>query len=307
MNTKIIATSPASAIKSSATRVLKSIFPWAFDPTADEHIAEIIKPLTKPSMLLNNFTMITDPSNKKKRKISITNAQLNNIFKMYLELSEVDLKLDGPKSIDLLGQFNVVYTNPEWSTWHELNKNDQKKALQRKMKLLPLGWDSQLNKMGEIIEDTFKVHKLLNEVYQNSVDSFSLAAAHQQKYRGHFPGFKVILFADHQKKHLRLVLVDNGYGQKFKKPKLFYSGGIEAKELSSPKFSFALLHSFRPKFLKKNEQINQHNTAISDVGFVGGQGKGLAQLTDCFGLSTKLYTLGTGAVVETIFEGTSYF
>ncbi len=217
-----------------------------------------------------------------KIKKNLTLAELNHVFKMYLQ--ECHLHYD---DISILGQFSLIFNDPLFSKWHTLSKQEQSDALSEAVKL-PQIYDELIMSIGATAGDSTIIKSVVKDAYQNSIDSFSQSAFLQRKYLTRFPGIKIILYVDQTRELIILTVVDNGYGEKFLKPKISFSNQKQGDDMVS-----RFVDWFVRRYIEKEQGEVRH-----DIAYIGGQGLGLKKIKLELQLDVKVHFLISGAVFE---------
>ena len=73
------------------------------------------------------------PSDEDRTKKDLTLAELNHVFKMYLQ--ERGTRRE---DISIVGQFSVIYNDPKFAEWHTLSKSEQSDSLSEQV-IMPQG------------------------------------------------------------------------------------------------------------------------------------------------------------------------
>lgn len=217
-----------------------------------------------------------------KTKKNLTLAELNHIFKIYLH--GCNLHHD---DISILGQFSLIFNDPMFSIWHTMSKSEQSDELS-KLVVMPQIYDELITSIGTTAGDATIIKSIVKDAYQNAIDSFSHAAFLQKKYLTRFPGIKIILYVDHVTKKIVLTVVDNGYGEKFLKPKKSF---IDQK--SSDDFVSRFVDWILSRYIEKEDANIRH-----DIAYTGGQGLALKKIKTELQLNVNLHFLVSGAVFE---------
>jgi hypothetical protein len=228
-------------------------------------------------------------SEENRDKKDLTLAELNHLFKMYLKERGTR-----KEDVSIIGQFSIIYNNPDFARWHQLSKTEQSDSLSRQV-ILPPVYDALINPIGATAGDEKIIRGVVKDAIQNAIDSFSHAAHLQKKYISRFPGVKIILFLDQVREEMVLTVIDNGYGEKIIKPKKNYVG----EEYGSD-FASRLVDWVVRRFFEREEGEIRRN-----IAYTGGQGMALKKLRIELGLDVKVHFLATGAVFE--LELQSYF
>lgn len=217
-----------------------------------------------------------------KAKKNLTLSELNNVFKMYLQ--ECSLKRE---HISILGQFSLVFNDPMFSSWHTMSKPEQSKALSE-LVMLPQIYNELITSIGTTAGDATIIKSVVKDAYQNSIDSFSHAAFLQKKYVTRFPGIKIILYADQARELLVLTVVDNGYGEKFLKPKKSFNDQNYGDDAISRFVDWVVR-----RYIEKEDGNIRH-----DIAYTGGQGLGLKKIKNELQLDVDVHFLASGAIFE---------
>jgi hypothetical protein len=217
-----------------------------------------------------------------KTKKNLTLAELNHVFKMYLQ--ECNLRHD---DISILSQFTVIFNDPIFSIWHTISKLEQSNALSD-LVILPQLYEELIMSTGTTAGDAETIKRVAKDAYQNAIDSFSHAAYLQKKYVNLFPGIKIILYVDQVRQLIVLTVVDNGYGERILKPKKSYTGE-EYGDDSVSKFVDWIVR----RYIEKEDQDVRH-----DIAYTGGQGLGLKKIKIELQLNVDIHFLISGAVFE---------
>ncbi|MCU7834256.1 MAG: hypothetical protein KZQ83_03300 [gamma proteobacterium symbiont of Taylorina sp.] len=217
---------------------------------------------------------------KIKKNLSLT--KLNNIFKLYLQKS--DLRYD---DISILGQFSIIFNDPAFSLWHTMSLSEQSKALSE-LVVMPQLYDELITSIGGTAGDAMIIKSVVKDAYQNAVDSFSHAAFLQKKYLNQFPAIKIILYIDQFRKLVVLSVVDNGYGKNFLKPKKSFVDQKDGNDLIS-----RFVDWFVRRYIEKSDADVKH-----DIAYTGGQGQALKKIKIEMQLDVDVHFLDSGAVFE---------
>jgi len=216
-----------------------------------------------------------------KLKKDLTLAELNHVFKLYLGNQGIRTN-----DISILGQFSVIFNDTRFSEWDKLSLTEQDLALTEIVRL-PEVYNELISKIGEIAGDKQVVKWIAKDAYQNAIDSFSHCAFVQQKYKNRYPGFKVILFLTQTQPGMKLVVVDNGFGELVVKPKKSFTGQTYDDDIMM-KITNWIIGLFTRKKPSAKRQI----------AYTGGQGMALKKIEIELGLEYALHFLTTGAVFE---------
>ncbi len=214
-------------------------------------------------------------------KKDLTLGELNHVFKLYLGKRNMRLK-----DISILGQFSVIFNDPRFAEWHDMDRDAQDAALTELVRL-PEVYDELIEKVGSTAGDAQIIKSVAKDAYQNAIDSFSHAAFMQQKYKNRFPGFKIILFLDQMNQKLNLILVDNGFGEKVIKPKKSHTGQRYDDDIFM-RFVDWLIR----RFVEKEGHVERR------IAYTGGQGLGLKKIKIELQLDYDLHFFSTGAIFE---------
>ncbi|MBF0471766.1 MAG: hypothetical protein HQL48_10380 [Gammaproteobacteria bacterium] len=214
-------------------------------------------------------------------KKDLTLSELNHLFKLYLGKRNTRLE-----DISILAQFSVIFNDPRFAEWHEMDRSAQDLALTELVRL-PQIYDELIAKVGTIAGDAQIIKSVVKDAYQNAIDSFSHAAFMQRKYQNMFPGFKVILFLDQINHKLNLIVVDNGFGEKVIKPKKSHTGQTYDDDI----FMRLIDWLFR-SFVDKKGEVERR------IAYTGGQGLGLKKIGIELRLDYDLHFFSTGAVFD---------
>ena len=217
-----------------------------------------------------------------KTKKNLTLAELNHVFKMYLQKS--NLRHD---DISILGQFSLIFNDPIFSLWHTLSKLEQSNTLS-KLVILPQLYEELIMSIGATAGDAETIKSVVKDAYQNSLDSFSHAAFLQKKYANLFPGIKIILYVDQVSQLIVLTVIDNGYGEKILKPKKSFTGEECSDDIVSK-----LVDWIVRRYVEKEDQDVRR-----DIAYTGGQGLGLKKIKIELQLNVDVHFLISGAVFE---------
>ena len=223
-------------------------------------------------------------SDEIKTKKDLTLAELNHVFKMYLQERGTR-----KKDISSIGQFSVMYNNPKFAEWHTLTKAEQSESLSNQV-IMPAVYDDLISPIGVTAGDEKIIKGVVKDAVQNAIDSFSHAAFLQKKYITRFPGIKIILFMDQVAERMVLAVVDNGFGEKITKPKKSYTGEEYGDDFASRLVDWVV----RRYFEKEEGEVRR------DIAYTGGQGMALKKLNIGLQLDTKVHFLASGAVFELI-------
>ncbi|MCB1758998.1 MAG: hypothetical protein KDI68_04345 [Gammaproteobacteria bacterium] len=228
-------------------------------------------------------------SEEHREKKDLTLAELNHLFKMYL-------KERGSRKSDIaiIGQFSLIFNDPDFARWHQLSKPQQSDSLSRQV-IMPPVYEALIKPIGAAAGDESVIKSVTKDALQNAIDSFSHAAYLQKKYISRYPGVKIILYLDQAREQVVLTVVDNGFGEKIVKPKKNYVGEEYGSDFASRLVDWVI----RRFFEKEEGEINRN------VAYTGGQGMAMKKLRLELGLNIELHFLATGAVFE--LELRSYF
>ena len=228
----------------------------------------------------NDFMDFLSDENRTKKDLTL--AELNHVFKMYLQERGTS-----KKDISILGQFSLLFNDPKFSEWHELSKSEQSDSLSDQV-IFPQVYDELITPLGITAGDDRTIKSVVKDAIQNAIDSFSHAAFLQKKYITRFPGIKIILFMDQVKKQMVLVVVDNGFGAKITKPKKSHLG-----EEYGDDFAARLVDWVVRRFFEKEE-----GEVRRDIAYTGGQGMAMKKLRIELQLDVEVHFLASGAVFE---------
>jgi len=218
-----------------------------------------------------------------KTKKNITLVELNHVFEMYLQ--EKNLHRN---DISILGQFSLIFNDPMFSRWHTMSKQEQINGLSETV-MMPQLYDELITSLSTTAGDATIIKSVVKDAYQNAIDSFSHAAFLQKKYLTHFPGIKFILYVDQVKKIIVLTVVDNGYGEKFLKPKKSFTDQKVGDDFVSRFVDWIIR-----RYIEKEDPKTRH-----DIAYTGGQGLGLKKIKVELQLDIDVHFLKSGAVFET--------
>ena len=221
-------------------------------------------------------------SDEIKTRKDLTLAELNHVFKMYLQERGTR-----NKDISIIGQFTVIYNHPKFAEWHTLSKPEQNDLLSDQV-LMPRVYGDLITPLGATAGDEQIIKSVVKDALQNAIDSFSHAAFVQKKFVTRFPGVKIILFMDQANKRMVLAVVDNGYGEKITKPKKTFTGEEYGDDFASRLVDWVV----RRYFEKEPGDVRR------DIAYTGGQGMALKKLRIELQLDAKVYFLASGAVFE---------
>lgn len=217
-----------------------------------------------------------------REKKNLTLAELNHVFKMYLQE-----RGSHKKDISILGQFSVLFNDPKFAIWHTLSKLEQSDSLSDQV-ILPQVYDELIAAIGAIAGDEKITKSVVKDAIQNAIDSHSHAAFLQKKYITRFPGIKIILFMDQVEKRMVLAVVDNGFGAKITKPKKSHLGEEYGNDFASRFVDWVVR-----RFFEKEEGDIRH-----DIAYTGGQGMAMKKLKIELQLDVDIHFLASGAVFE---------
>lgn len=221
-------------------------------------------------------------SDEIKSKKDLTLAELNHVFKMYLQERGIR-----KKDISIVGQFSVIYNNPQFAEWHTLSKKQQSDSLSAQV-IMPAVYDELITPIGMTAGDERIIKGVVKDAVQNAIDSFSHAAFVQKKYITRFPGIKIILFMDQVGERMVLAVVDNGFGEKITKPKKSFTGEEYGDDFASRLVDWVV----RRYFEKEGGDVRR------DVAYTGGQGMAMKKLNIELQLDAEVHFLASGAVFE---------
>ncbi|MEW8347560.1 MAG: hypothetical protein AB2687_04555, partial [Candidatus Thiodiazotropha taylori] len=217
-----------------------------------------------------------------REKKDLTLAELNHVFKMYLQKRGIR-----KKDISILGQFSLLFNDPMFSDWHTLSKSEQSDSLSDQV-IFPQVYDELIMPLGETAGDAETIKGVVKDAVQNAIDSFSHAAFIQKKFISRFPGVKIILFMDQANKRMILAVVDNGFGAKITKPKKSHLGEEYGDDIASRLVDWVIR-----RFIEKEEGEIRH-----DIAYTGGQGMAFKKLKLELRLDVDIHFLASGAVFE---------
>jgi len=223
---------------------------------------------------------------KHKAKKNLALAELNHVFKMYLQ--ECDLNRE---DISIHGQFSIIFNHPKMATWHKLSKAQQSDELSE-IVLMPEVYDELITSIGDMAGDAQAIKSVVKDAYQNAIDSFSHAAFLQRKYLTRFPGIKIILFADQVHDVIILAVIDNGYGKKIVKPKKNHTGHEYGDDMITRFVDWVVR-----RFFEQDEE-DEEDEIRWDIAYTGGQGMALKKLEVEFQFNVEVHFLASGAVFE---------
>ena len=221
-------------------------------------------------------------SDEDRIKKDLTLAELNHVFKMYLQE-----RGSRRNDISIIGQFSLIYNDPKFAEWHTLSKSEQSDSLSKQV-IMPKVYGDLIGPIGKTAGDEQTIKSVVKDAVQNAIDSFSHAAFVQKKYITRFPGIKIILFMDQANERMVLAVMDNGYGAKITKPKKSYMGEEYGDDLAA-----RLVDWIARRFFEKDEgEIRR------DIAYTGGQGMAMKKLKIELQLDVEVYYLASGAVFE---------
>lgn len=215
-------------------------------------------------------------------KKDLTLAELNHVFKMYLQ--ECGIR---KRDISIVGQFSLLFNDPKFSEWHTLSKSEQSDSLSDQV-IFPQIYDELITPLGATAGDAEVIKGVVKDAVQNAIDSFSHAAFVQKKFISRFPGVKIILFMDQTNKQMILAVADNGFGAKITKPKKSHMGEEYGDDLASRLVDWVIR-----RFVEKEEGEIRH-----DISYTGGQGMAFKKLKIELQLDVDIHFLASGAVFE---------
>ncbi len=215
-------------------------------------------------------------------KKDLTLAELNHVFKMYLQERGTR-----KKDISIIGQFSVIYNDPRFSEWHRLSKAEQSDSLSDQV-VMPAVYDDLIAPIGITAGDERIIKGVVKDAVQNAIDSFSHAAFVQKKYITRFPGIKIILFMDQVQERMVLAVVDNGFGERITKPKKSHTGEEYGDDFASRLVDWVV----RRYFEKEEGEVRR------DIAYTGGQGMAMKKLNIELKLDAEVHFLASGAVFE---------
>ena len=217
-----------------------------------------------------------------KEKKDLTLAELNHVFKMYLQERGTR-----KKDISIVGQFSLLFNDLKFAEWHKLSKSEQSESLSEQVKF-PQVYDELIDPLSATAGDAQIVRNVVKDALQNSIDSFSHAAFLQKKYITRCPGVKIILFIDQASERMVLAVVDNGFGAKITKPKKSHMGEEYGNDFASRFVDWVIR-----RFVEKDEGDVRH-----DISYTGGQGMAMKKLRIELQLDVEVHYLASGAVFE---------
>ncbi len=217
-----------------------------------------------------------------REKKDLTLAELNHIFKMYLRERGTR-----KKDASIVGQFSLLFNDPQFARWHTLSKSEQSDSLSEQV-IFPQVYDDLITPLGATAGDEKIINGVVKDAIQNAIDSFSHAAFLQKKFISRFPGVKIILFVDQASERMVLAVVDNGFGQKITKPKKSHMG-----EEYGDDFASRLVDWMIRRFVEKEE-----GNIRNDIAYTGGQGMAMKKLKIELQLDVEVHYLASGAVFE---------
>jgi len=222
------------------------------------------------------------PSDEDRTKKDLSLAELNHVFKMYLQ--ERGTRRE---DISIVSQFSVIYNNPKFAEWHTLSKLEQSDSLSEQV-IMPRVYNDLIAPIGETAGDEQTIKSVAKDAIQNAIDSFSHAAFIQKKYITRFPGIKIVLFIDQVMERMVLAVIDNGYGEKITKPKKSHLG-----EEYGDDFASRIVDWVVRRFFEKEE-----GGVRRDIAYTGGQGMALKKIRIELQLDVEVHFLVSGAVFE---------
>ena len=222
------------------------------------------------------------PSDEDRIKKDLTLAELNHVFKMYLQER-------GTRSedISIVGQFSLIFNDPRFARWDTLSKSQQSESLSEQV-IMPKVFNELITPIGDAAGDVQIIKGVVKDAVQNAIDSFSHAAFLQKKYVTRFPGIKIILFIDQVRERMVLAVMDNGYGAKITKPKKSFTGQEYGDDLASRIVDWVV----RRYFEKDAGEVRR------DIAYTGGQGMAMKKLKIELQLDVEIHFLASGAVFE---------
>jgi len=221
---------------------------------------------------------IEEPREKK----DLTLAELNHLFKIFLKSKGIKRK-----KISIIDQFSLLFNNPAFSEWHNLQKAEQNKSLSEQV-VFPQAYDELITDLGAAAGDSQTIKGVVKDALQNAIDSFSHAAFLQRKFETRFPGVKIILFVDQVDEKMILVVVDNGFGAKISKPKKSHMGEEYGDDVAS-----RLVDWLVRRFVEKDVSDIRR-----DIAYTGGQGMAMKKLRIELQLDVHVHFFASGAVFE---------
>ena len=222
------------------------------------------------------------PSDEDRSKKDLTLAELNHLFKMYLQERGTH-----KEDISIVGQFSLIFNDPKFARWHTLSKSEQSDSLSEQV-IMPQVFNDLTTPIGKTAGDDQIIKSVLKDAIQNAIDSFSHAAFLQKKYITRFPGVKIILFIDQVQERMVLAVVDNGYGEKIVKPKKSFTGQEYGDD-----FAARLVDWMVRRFFEK-----EAGDVRRDIAYTGGQGMAMKKLKIELKLDVDIHFLASGAVFE---------
>lgn len=219
-----------------------------------------------------------------RKKKNLTLVELNHVFKRYLQKKNLH-----DNDISILGQFSLIFNDPMFSKWHSMSKQEQNNILSETV-IMPQLYDELITSISSTAGDITIIKNVIKDAYQNAIDSFSHAAFLQRKYLTRFPGIKIILYIDQVKQLIVLAVVDNGYGEKFLKPKKSFSG---------QEYSDDFISQFVDWFIRRYIEKDGDEKVRHDIAYTGGQGLGLNKIKVELQLDVDVHFMHSGAVFET--------
>ena len=221
-------------------------------------------------------------SDEDRTKKNLTLAELNHVFKMYLQ--ERGTRRE---DISIIGQFSLIYNDPKFAEWHTLSKSEQSDSLSKQV-IMPKVYGDLIGPIGKTAGDEQTIKSVVKDAVQNAIDSFSHAAFIQKKYITRFPGVKIILFIDQVSERMVLAVMDNGYGANITKPKKSHIGEEYGDDFASRFVDWVVR-----RFFEKEE-----GGVRRDIAYTGGQGMALKKLRIELQLDVEIHFLASGAVFE---------
>lgn len=221
-------------------------------------------------------------SDEDRIKKDLTLAELNHVFKMYLQERGTHRE-----DISIVGQFSLIFNDPNFAEWHTLSKSRQSDSLSEQV-IMPRVFNDLITPIGKTAGDDQIIKSVVKDAIQNAIDSFSHAAFVQKKYLTRFPGVKIILFIDQVKEKMVLAVMDNGYGEKITKPKKSFTGQEYGDDFASRLVDWVV----RRFFEKEAGEVRR------DIAYTGGQGMAMKKLRLELQLDVEVHFLASGAVFE---------
>ena len=220
--------------------------------TSDKVTGKTVNPPTKSSLKYGPVIFQSEelPTDQDRAKKDLTLSELNQVFKMYLQA-----RGSHKRDISIIGQFSVIYNDPNFGVWHTLSKSAQSDSLSEQV-IMPPVYGDLITPIGTTAGDPQIIKGVVKDAVQNAIDSFSHAAFLQRKYGTRFPGIKIILFIDQLNKRMVLAVVDNGFGANITKPKKSFTGEEYGNDFASRLVDWAVR-----RFVEKDEGEVRHDIA----------------------------------------------